>query len=194
MSPFSAYLLLGWEHILDPAGYDHLLFLLALLAVHDPGAWRRIILLVTAFTLGHSLTLAWSALQGPLLPSAWVEFLIPVTILLTSLGNLVYLRRPTTTTGWGIPYALTTLFGLIHGMGFSGFFQSLVGPEGDVLIPLLSFNLGIEAGQLCFVALVMALKTIVERWVPSRTMIPSFALSLFTAGLALHLMIQKLPL
>jgi len=193
MSPFEAYLLLGWEHILDPGGYDHLLFLLALLAAHDAAAWRRIILLVTAFTLGHSLTLAWTALRGPLLPSTLVEFLIPVTILVTALGNLAALHRGRTPVRWGMEYAITTLFGLIHGMGFSGFFRSLLGPESDIILPLVSFNIGIELGQICFVALVIAVKMILQRWAPLRTKAPMIALSVFTAVMALFLMIQKFP-
>lgn len=194
MSPFEAYLLLGWEHILDPGGYDHLLFLLALLASHEAAAWRRVVLLVTAFTVGHSLTLAWTALHGPLLPSPLVEFLIPVTILVTALGNLTQLGRSESSDPWGKQYALTTLFGLIHGMGFSGFFRSLLGPGSNVLLPLVSFNIGIELGQICFVALVMTMKLILSRWAPQRTKIPAIALNVFTAAMAIFLMIQKFPL
>ncbi len=152
---FQTYLNLGLNHIADVTAYDHILFIVALCAVYKPSAWKQIIILVTAFTIGHSLTLALAALEIIRFPARVIEFLIPVTILITALYNVI---NPPVNTASGnkfrLNYFFALFFGLIHGMGFSNFLRSVLmpGEESKLIIQLLAFNIGIEIGQLIIVA------------------------------------------
>lgn len=172
-SAFSIYLKLGFEHISDLKGYDHILFIIALCAIYRPAEWKKVALLATAFTLGHSVTLALAALDVIRFRADWVEFLIPVTICLTALYNVLLSERFSAGKGSEIWfYLLPLIFGLIHGMGFSNFLRSalLPGEENDLVSQLLAFNIGVELGQLCIVALVLLLTWMafdllkVKRW------------------------------
>jgi hypothetical protein len=161
------YLRLGFGHIADPRAYDHILFVAALTAAYPPVAWRRLIWLVTAFTLGHSVTLALATLNMVRVNSQLVEVLIPVTIVLTSVAAIVLSKGDTEErgpTGSQLPqYLLAAAFGLIHGLGFSTFLRSLLGGEESIAKPLLAFNVGLEVGQLFIVAIVMLLGVLVVR-------------------------------
>lgn len=176
---FETYFQLGLEHITDLNGYDHILFLIALCAAWQVKDWRRILVLVTAFTVGHSLTLALAAYNIVVLPGALVEVLIPVTIVLTALLNL--------RTGVGIiaHYSLALGFGLIHGLAFSNFFRHLLGRDTSVIGPLLSFNLGVEAGQLLIVAAFLAANALFTSWmkVPQKYWMIGFSLLAFGLGI-----------
>jgi len=156
MSQFETYLRLGFQHISDINGYDHILFLIALCAVYRLYQWKRILILVTAFTIGHSVTLALSALKIILVPSAIIEFLIPVTIFLTAIFNVSKKEIEDTSAKVNLNYALALFFGLIHGMGFSNYFRALLGMESSIVQPLLAFNIGLELGQLLIVAIILA--------------------------------------
>lgn len=162
MNVFETYFQLGWEHILDPAGFDHMLFLVTLCAMYS---WRRglqLIILATAFTVGHSLTLALSALGWVRVPADLIETIIPLTILLTALYNLFRAERGAeSAVGWH--YLLALVFGLVHGLGFSNFFRALH-PESDgIVYELFSFNVGIEAGQILIVLLFVALYFVLDK-------------------------------
>ncbi len=160
MTSFEAYLRLGFAHITDLAGYDHILFIVALCAVHQLQDWRRILILVTAFTVGHSVTLALATLRLFTYPSEVIEFLIPVTIFVTAIGNLFVIRGKAPAkkgaSGYG-RYVLALLFGLIHGLGFSNFLRGMLGREASIVKPLLAFNIGLEIGQLLIVLIVLVL-------------------------------------
>jgi len=155
-STFSVYLQLGLEHILDLKGYDHILFVIALTTVYGFRQWRHLLILVTAFTIGHSITLALATLRLVEINSDLVEFLIPVTILITALINigerLWDTRIPEgdveSQRSWQAKYVLALLFGLIHGLGFSNFLRAVLGGEQSLFLPLFSFNVGLEIGQL----------------------------------------------
>lgn len=151
-SQFSTYLQLGFHHILDPQAYDHILFVIALCAAFRPSDWRRIAVLVTAFTLGHSLTLALATLGILAFPVKLIELLIPITILLTAAHNIYFSQRQS--SGLASSYGLAAGFGLVHGMGFSNFLRASMfpGQEDQLVSQLLAFNLGVELGQLCIVA------------------------------------------
>ena len=155
-SLFGTYFELGYTHILDPQAYDHLLFLIALCLPYRVGAWRAIVLLATAFTLGHSLTLALVGLELVLLPTAWIEFFIPLTIAATVLLHFLRARNRPDAPQRVRPgdYLLTAGFGLVHGAGFSTLFRMSAMPDeaGSVWKQLLAFNLGVEAGQLVIIA------------------------------------------
>lgn len=148
MSAFWLYLQIGIEHILDLKGIDHMLFIVALCAIYSFSEWKKVLVLVTAFTLGHSLTLALSALEVVFINQDLVETLIPVTILLTSVFNL---RSRKSSTIISYQYIIALIFGLIHGLGFSNYFKALLMDSEDIVAPLFFFNLGIELGQLVIV-------------------------------------------
>ncbi|MCB0635815.1 MAG: HupE/UreJ family protein [Lewinella sp.] len=155
-SDFATYLQLGFHHIADLKGYDHILFIIALCAIYTLREWKRVAILVTAFTLGHSLTLALAALNIVRLPQNLIEFLIPVTIVLTALYNVFGAQRQEK-QAIRLNYVLALVFGLIHGMGFSNFFRSLLMPDeqGQLVQQLLAFNIGVELGQLAIVAVIL---------------------------------------
>jgi len=146
---------LGIRHILDPRGIDHLLFLLALAAGYRLAEWRRALWVVSAFTIGHSLSLAVSVLYRPPLPAPLVEFLIPVTIVAAGIASLARGHTSATSSPWAP--LLAGGFGLVHGAGFATYLRSLF--DEAIALPLLGFNLGIEVAQvlvLLAAALVLA--------------------------------------
>ena len=155
MSEFGLYFNLGLEHIADIKAYDHMVFLLALCALYQLKSWRKVAMLATAFTIGHSLTLALTALDMINISPDLVETLIPITIIITAIANLVNpsenLESTTFSKTMWRYYAIALGFGFIHGMGFSSYFSSFLGGEDSIIFPLFAFNLGIEAGQLIIV-------------------------------------------
>ena len=150
MSELLAFATLGFRHITDPRGADHIVFLLALAAIYRFRDWRECVWVVTAFTVGHSVTLALAVTGALTLPAALIEFLIPVTILATALENLIV--RDRSTAIWGRRYrpVFAGLFGLVHGAGFANYLRSMF--VDRIAVPLLGFNLGLEAGQLIVIA------------------------------------------
>ena len=155
MSDFQLYLQLGFQHITDVNGYDHILFVIALCAVYRPSDWKKLAILVTAFTLGHSVTLALATLQIITYHTEVIEFLIPITIFLTCVLNFFHKSVDSTRfqkeKSSSLRYPMAMAFGLIHGMGFSNYLRSLLGKEESLLNPLLAFNVGLELGQLLIV-------------------------------------------
>ena len=154
MSEFEIYLKLGIDHILDLDAYDHIVFIVALHAVYTLKEWRKVLILVTSFTIGHSITLMLSAFDVIPVNTRLIEFLIPVTILMTSIYN-VFDKEEKHKQKIRLNYFLALIFGLIHGMGFSNYFKSLMGMEENVVLPLFAFNLGVEIGQLAIVAIIL---------------------------------------
>jgi hypothetical protein len=148
MGQFELYFRLGTNHILDLAGFDHILFVIVLCSIYSLFDWKKIIILITAFTIGHSVTLALATFQLITINSDLVEFLIPVTIAITATGNII---NPKISTGRQLNYFFALFFGLIHGLGFSNYLRALMGTEESLLNPLFAFNLGLEAGQLLIV-------------------------------------------
>ena len=154
MEQFFFYLRQGFEHITDVEGLDHIVFIVTLCAVFSHRQWRHLLILVTAFTIGHSVSLALAALSIVAIDAQLVETLIPVTILLTSIYNVS--AKGAQTGRLRANYALALGFGLIHGMGFSNFFSAMMMGIGEsVILPLFSFNLGIELGQLIIVSVML---------------------------------------
>ncbi|UII81304.1 HupE/UreJ family protein [Flagellimonas sp. CMM7] len=157
MHPFEFYLKLGFEHIANLAGYDHILFLVVLCAVYRIEQWRKILILVTAFTIGHSVTLVLVSLNILSIPSNIIKFLIPLTIFLTALHNVIGADKIGKSVKMKRNYAMALFFGLIHGMDFSNYFKALIMDPSDIVIPLLGFNIGIELGQLLIVFFVVGI-------------------------------------
>jgi hypothetical protein len=199
---FPIYLQIGARHILDPKGIDHILFVAALTAVHRASEWRRVVWLVTAFTLGHSLTLALATLNVVHVSTAWVEFLIPLTIFVTSGLNILNHRMTADANEAGVAasakrlwpkYAMACGFGLIHGLGFSNALRSMLGAEESIVMPLFAFNVGLELGQLLIVAVGMltAAAVVYVAKLPWREWV--LVLSGATGGVAVTMMLTRLP-
>lgn len=150
MSELLTFLHLGFRHITDPAALDHILFLFALAAIYRSRDRRDLLWVVSAFTVGHSITLALAVTGALRLPTAVIEFLIPVTILATGLENIVVRRGERGPLGGGYRPVFAGVFGLVHGAGFANYLQSLF--AGSIAMPLLGFNVGIELGQLVVLA------------------------------------------
>ncbi len=159
MNDFSLYFPLGIEHIVSFSALDHILFITALCIRYQWQSWRQVLILVTAFTIGHSLTLALSTLNIINLPSAWTEFFIALTILITALNNLP-VKNIQPGKKYPLIYFYALLFGFIHGLGFSSLLKNMLGKNENILGELLSFNLGIEAGQLAIVTIILTLSFI----------------------------------
>ncbi len=147
MSDFYLWFNTGFGHIADWNAYDHILFLIALCCVYKIQQWKSLLINITAFTIGHSLTLALSVLNILKINSAFIEFLIPVTIVLVSFFNLKdsikILPQKIKPAYW-----MTCFFGLIHGLGFSTVLNGMLGHQASIVLPLIAFNLGLELGQL----------------------------------------------
>jgi hypothetical protein len=161
VSELLAFMTLGFQHITDPRGADHIVFLLALAAIYRFRDWRECVWVVTAFTVGHSLTLALAVTGAFSLPTALIEFLIPVTILITALENLFV--RDGRTAVWGRRYrsVFAGVFGLVHGAGFANYLRSLF--VDRIAVPLLGFNIGLELGQLIVIGIAFVTFAAIDR-------------------------------
>ncbi len=160
MSDFWLYLKLGLTHVLDWQAYDHILFLIVLVAAYNFNNWKRIFILVSLFTLGHTVSLLLANYNIVSVSSKWIEFLIPVTILVTALYNLFTSGKKNRYEKVGLFYAITIFFGLIHGFGFAGYYKMING--GNEILPLLEFALGVEIAQIIVVAVVLILSFIFQ--------------------------------
>jgi len=160
MSEFSVYFGLGFDHILDVNGYDHILFVVVLCALYQYSDWKKVLILVTAFTIGHSITLALSTLRVINVNADLIEFLIPVTILFTAISNLFTSEKKISMGSLKRNYVYAGFFGLIHGLGFSNYLRSLLGQDKTIVTQLFAFNLGLEVGQIIIVAIFMAISFI----------------------------------
>ena len=197
MESFLIYLKLGFEHITDINGYDHILFILALCIIYSIREWKKVLILITAFTLGHSLTLGLAVLEIIHVDSALIEFLIPITIILTCLTNVMgYKHRTISRTIYEpsniyLQYSLAVIFGLIHGMGFSNYLKSLLGKGESIVLELFAFNVGLEIGQLLIVGGSFILALLFLELINVRRSTWVMVCSGFIAGLSFHLLLDK---
>lgn len=167
MNDFWIWFSTGFQHILDWNGYDHILYVISLCVLFAAKDWRKLLILVTAFTIGHSLTLAMSVLDVLVIKQSYIELLIPLTIMSTCIVNIFFRKKIDATRNsstFKINYSLALVFGFIHGMGFSYLLKSMLGKEENVLYPLLSFNLGLEFGQIIIVVLMLLVSVFLARF------------------------------
>lgn len=155
MQDLGFYFKLGWDHIIAWDALDHLLFVLALSAIYLIGNWRQVLVLVTAFTIGHSLTLALSVYDVVSIADKWVEFLIPGTIIVTAVLNL--LEKNYEPRSLRLNYFLALFFGLIHGLGFANYIRFMISKNESMGWSLFGFNVGLEAGQIVVVTVILLL-------------------------------------
>ena len=192
MSVFQLYFGLGMDHILDYAnGYDHIIFVVALCAIYLTREWKQILILVTAFTIGHSITLALSTLRIISVNAELIEFLIPLTIFITAFSNLFKKENSLSSSRIQMNYLFAGFFGLIHGLGFSSYLRSILGREENILTPLFAFNLGLELGQIIIVALFMTVAFILVDLFGLNRRDWKMVISSAIAGMALVLMNEK---
>ena len=163
MSVFEMYLELGLKHIADFKGFDHILFLISLMAVYQFKHWVKILKLITAFTIGHSISLALSVLDIVHFSIPVIELLIPITIFITALANIIN-RQQLSSKFYKYEYSVSLIFGLIHGLGFSVLLKSLLGSEASLVKPLFAFNIGIEIGQIIIVFGILSIGLIVHHY------------------------------
>jgi hypothetical protein len=189
MGQFQLYFQLGIQHILDLKGFDHILFVVALCAIYVTRDWKKILILVTAFTIGHSITLALATLKLVKVNSDWIEFLIPVTIAVTAVSN-IFSPKPSSGRGIQINYIFALFFGLIHGLGFSNYLRSLLGKEASIFQPLLAFNLGLEVGQLVIVTITVVVAGLLVGLVGVNRKDWALVISSIVLGMAVMMMID----
>ena len=188
MGQFELYFQLGVNHILDIRGFDHILFVVVLCSLYPPGHWRKIILLVTAFTIGHSVTLALATLNLIYVNAALVEFLIPLTIAITAISNIL---KPQVKDGLQLNYIFAFFFGLIHGLGFSNYLKALMGNEVSILNPLFAFNIGLEAGQLVIVVSFLIISILPLLWFKVKQRDWNMVISSIVLGISLMMMLDS---
>ena len=193
MTTFGLYFSLGFDHIADLAGYDHILFLMALCAVYSLKEWAKVLILVTAFTLGHTLTLALATLDLIRISTSLIEFLIPVTIIIAGIWNILQRSGSDQTLSHRFKYSIALFFGLIHGLGFSNYLRSLLGTEYDLLLPLFSFNLGLELGQIMIVLVVLLVSFVLVNLVGMKRREWNLLLSGAAIGVSLILCVERWP-
>lgn len=160
MSDLPAFLTVGFRHIVGLDAADHILFLAVLSAIYRPRDWRIALVVISAFTVGHSVTLALAVTHLMVLPSNIVEFLIPVTIAATGIENLWWRARAERGVAMPARPLFAAVFGLVHGAGFAGYLQSMF--VDDIALPLIGFNIGIELGQIVVLGAAAAVYALVD--------------------------------
>jgi len=192
MSTFFLYLKLGFRHILDIYAVDHILFIIALSVIFMFKDWKRVLILVTAFTIGHSITLVVAVLELVEYNRKLIEFLIPVTIFLTALSN-VFRKKDNFHIHQNIQrnYFLALFFGLIHGLGFANYLKGLLGMEKNIVMPLLAFNIGIELGQVVIVFIFLMITSLFVSIMNFNRRDWVLVLSSAIAGVALTMMFES---
>ncbi|RZJ65360.1 MAG: HupE/UreJ family protein [Flavobacterium sp.] len=190
MSEFQLYLETGLRHVLDIAAYDHVLFLIALIVPYSFKDWKRVLLLVSIFTVGHTLALLLSVFGVVVIKANLVEFLIPITILVTAVYHLLTAGKTAKNDNLSIVGFITLFFGIIHGLGFSNYFKAILpGNPGDKVVPLLEFALGIEIAQLIVVLAVLIISYIVQNFFRFSKRDFALVMSAFVIGVVVPMII-----
>jgi hypothetical protein len=192
MSQFWIYFQIGLKHVLDIYSYDHVLFLIALAVPFTFKDWKRIVLLVSLFTIGHTLALILSVFGIIAVRVNVVELLIPITILITALFNLFTAGKSNKKESINLVFFITLFFGIIHGLGFSSYFKSILGGSStSKLLPLGEFALGIEAAQIVVVFVVLILSYIVQTVFRFSKRDWTLVMSAFIIGVVLPMIIEN---
>lgn len=192
MSEFWIYFQIGLKHVLDIHAYDHVLFLIALAIPFTFKDWRRIVLLVTLFTIGHTMALLLSVFGIIAIKVNVVELLIPITILITALFNLFTAGKSSKKESINLVFFITLFFGIIHGLGFSNYFKSILGGDAaSKVLPLSEFALGIETAQIVVVFVVLILSYIVQTIFRFSKRDWTLVMSAFIIGVVIPLIVQS---
>ncbi|MDQ6814884.1 MAG: HupE/UreJ family protein [Bacteroidota bacterium] len=191
MSDFGFYFSFGWQHIISFDAFDHQLFILALIVLYTLKEWKRVLVLVTAFTIGHSITLALSTLNILTIPSNLVEFFIPCTIFVTAAANII---KPTSSRkNIQVNYFFAMFFGLVHGLGFANALKFMLASDQSLGRSLVAFNLGLEAGQIAVVILLLLLAHIFIFYVNVNRRYWIISVSALVLVVSLKMAIERFP-
>lgn len=191
MQDFGLYFGLGWDHIISKNALDHQLFIAALAAIYLLKDWKQVLILVTAFTIGHSLTLALSVFELISFKDEWVEFLIPCTIVITAISNLF--QKEFTPKSIRINYFLALAFGLIHGMGFANSIRFMLASDQSIGWSLFGFNVGLEVGQVVVVTGLLILAYLITNIFRVNRREWVIFLSAAVFGISLLMALERLP-
>jgi len=191
MQDLGFYFDMGWHHIIAWGALDHILFILALSAIYLIGNWKRVLVLVTAFTIGHSLTLALSVYDIIRVNAAWVEFLIPCTIIATALFN--FFQKDFEPRSLRLNYFLALFFGLIHGLGFANYIRFMMAKDQSMGWSLFGFNIGLEAGQIVVVLGILLLSYLVVNIIKLKRRWWVWGLSAVAMGWGLKMAWERWP-
>lgn len=191
MEDFSFYFGLGWHHIISLNALDHILFIVVLAAIYIIQDWKQVLVLVTAFTIGHSITLALSVFDIIRFPGKWVEFLIPCTIVITAVSNLFQHKFSSKTIK--LNYYLALFFGLIHGMGFANTIRFMLAKDQHIGVGLFAFNVGLEAGQVAIVFILLLLAFLFMQLLKVNRREWIIFLSSAVFSLALKMVFERIP-
>ena len=189
MNDFNLWFVTGLQHICNWRAYDHILFVATLCILFDLNEWKKLLALITAFTLGHSLTLVFSTFNFLKIPSAIIEILIPLTIIITCIHNMLFSKNSRAFNRRY--YFLVLAFGLIHGMGFSYFLKSMLGSEENTIGPLFFFNIGLEVGQIIIVVFILLISLFLHKAVQLKKQTFIFVVSGITLCVALWMAIER---
>jgi len=191
MEQLKLFFELGLTHVLDINGYDHVLFLVVLAAPYLFSNWKKVLFLVTVFTVGHSISLILSSYKFVSVNSDLVEFVIPVTIAITALFNIITSGKIVQKTKIGLLFFITLLFGVIHGLGFSNYFKMIVGSADYKFIPLIEFALGVELAQVIVVVVVLLLSSAAQNILNISKKDWVLVLSSVTLGLVIPMLLSR---
>jgi hypothetical protein len=192
MSEFWIFFEKGLRHILNLYAYDHILFLIALTIPYAFKDWKRLLILVTIFTVGHTLALLLAVFGVVIIKANLVDFLIPITILIVAFFNLFTAGKSSKQESISVIGFVTLFFGIIHGLGFAAYFKTLVGGSSQSkLLPLSEFSLGIEASQIIVVFIVLILSYIVQTIFRFSKRDWTLVMSAFVIGVVLPMIIQS---
>ncbi|MGY8943237.1 MAG: HupE/UreJ family protein [Flavobacteriales bacterium] len=191
MNDFILYFKMGLNHVLDFNAYDHILFLIVLAVVFSFNKFKKVVYLVTLFTIGHSITLALAAFGILSINMKLVEFLIPVTIFITGIVN-IFTAKQAAGGKQNINLVLALLFGLIHGLGFSNYFKMMIGRGEDKILPLLEFSLGIEAAQILIVVGILLIGAVLQNFLKVNKRDWILVCSSIVIGFAIQMMLNRI--
>ena len=192
MSEFWIYFQIGLKHVLDIHAYDHVLFLIALAVPFSFADWKRVVLLVTLFTIGHTMALMLSVFEIVTIKVNVVELLIPITILITALFNLFTAGKSNKKESINLVFFITLFFGIIHGLGFSNYFKSILGGSASSkILPLSEFALGIEAAQIVVVFVVLVLSYVFQTIFRFSKRDWTLVMSAFVIGVVIPMIIES---
>jgi hypothetical protein len=191
MTDFRFYFKLGWEHIISIDALDHILFVFVLAAIYMLKDWKKVLILITSFTIGHSITLALSTMNLIEVSSKWVEFLIPCTISFTAIANFFYKNFTEKTIR--VNYFLALFFGLIHGLGFANTLRFILAQDQSLGWSLFGFNVGLEAGQIIIVFIILLLGQIFIQHIKIARRDWVLFVSAAIFSLALKMALERLP-
>ncbi|MDQ6610620.1 MAG: HupE/UreJ family protein [Bacteroidota bacterium] len=191
MNDFSFYFKIGWEHIINKEALDHIFFIVALAAIYTLKDWKQVLVLVTAFTIGHTITLILSTKNIIEVNSGLVEFLIPCTIVITALSNLF--QKSFTSKGVRINYFFALFFGLIHGLAFANVLRMIIASDQSFALSMFSFSVGLELGQILIVIVILLLSVVALNFLKIERRHWVIFLSAVVFGLALEMALNRWP-